>query len=456
MNFEDILRKVKNYEYVDLKIYDVNGSVRHVTLPSKTIKESAFSKGVGFDASNFGYANTSFSDMLAVPDISTMFEEPFSDADTVSFVCDVFLPDGKAPFNSYPRNVLKKALNYAQELGVATNMFVEPEMEFNIFEAVNHEVSPRTVHFNLESKERSWPASIEPAMKANDGYHRTPPFDSMFDVRNDMVSILTGMGMNVKYHHHEVGASQFEIEFNLSDVAFAADWIPLTKYVVRNVANDNGYVASFLPKPIQEYAGNGMHVHQFLVNGTRNIFDDPNGLYSLSNTALSYIAGILKHAPALLAITNPSTNSYRRLIPGFEAPTKPIFALGNRNAAIRIPAYVNDGKMRRIEFRPPDATSNAHFAMAAMLLAGVDGIKKGWDPTNEGFGPYEGDEIPEKVKDLPASLGEALDALEKDHDFLESSFPKKLIDMWIDKKRKEIRLVSSIPNPVEYDLYFMI
>jgi len=456
LNFEDILRKVKNYEYVDLKIYDVDGTLRHVTLPSKTINESIFSKGVGFDASNFGYAHTAFSDMVAVPDPSLSFEEPFSDADTISFVCDVFLPDRSAPFKWYPRNVLRKALSYVQELGVATKMFVGPEMEFNIFEAVNHEVSPRTVHFDVESREISWPTSTEPAIKADGGYHRTPPFDSMFDVRNDMVSILTEFGMNVKYHHHEVGSSQFEIEFNLSNVLEAADWIPLMKYVVRNVANDNGYVVNFLPKPIQGYAGNGMHVHQFLVNGTRNIFDDPEGLYSLSSVALSYIAGILKHAPALLAITNPSTNSYRRLIPGFEAPTKPIFALGNRNAAIRIPAYVSDKKMRRIEFRPPDATSNSHFTMAAMLLAGVDGIKKGWDPTKEGFGPYEGDKIPEEVRDLPASLSEALDALEKDRDFLNPAFPKELIDMWIDKKRKEIHLVSSIPNPVEYDLYFKI
>ena len=456
MNFEDILRKVKEYEYVDLKIYDVDGSLRHVTLPSKTIGESLFSKGVGFDASNFGYAHTSFSDMVAIPDTTLSFEETFSDADTLSFICDVFLPDRTAIFDWYPRNVLRKALSYVQELGIATKMFVGPEMEFNIFKAVNREISPRMVHFDIESEELTWPTLTEPVIKSDEGYHRTPPFDSMFDVRNDMVSILTEMGMDVKYHHHEVGTSQFEIEFNLSDVLKAADWIPLMKYVVRNVANDSGYVVSFLPKSIQGCAGNGMHVHQFLVNGSRNIFDDPEGLYSLSKSALSYIAGILKHAPALLAITNPSTNSYRRLIPGFEAPTKSIFALGNRNAAIRVPAYVNDKKVRRIEFRTPDATSNSHFTMAAMLLAGVDGIKNAWDPIKEGFGPYEEDKIPKKVKDLPASLGEALDALEKDRDFLKPAFPDELIDMWIDKKRKEISLISSIPNPMEYDLYFKI
>ncbi len=456
MNLDENLKKVKNYEYVDMKIYDVDGVLRHVTLPVKNVSKDIFIKGVGFDASNFGYASTSFSDMVAIPDPTTSFEEPFADAKTISFICDVFLPDRSAPFKWYPRNVLKRSLDYMQGLGIASKMFVAPEMEFNIFKSVTHEVSPRTVHFDVESSEVSWPSSVEPTLGANKGYHKTPPFDSMYDLRNDMVSVLNDLGMNIKYHHHEVGSSQFEIEFNLSNVIQASDWIPTLKYVVRNVANDSDYVASFMPKPINGYAGNGMHVHQFLSNGSRNIFDDPDGLYSLSETALSYIAGILKHAPALLAITNPSTNSYRRLVPGFEAPTKPVFALGNRNAAIRIPAYVTDKKVRRMEFRTPDATSNSHFTMAAMLLAGIDGIKHKWDPIKEGFGPYENGKIPKEVKDLPSSLKEALDAMKLDHEFLIPAFPEELLEMWMRKKEKEMKLVSSVPNPVEYDLYFGI
>ncbi len=456
MNLQEVLKKVKEYEYVDMKIYDVNGTFRHVTLPTAHVNENTFKKGVGFDASNFGYAHTSFSDMVAIPDIKTGFEEPFADEETISFICDVWLPDRSKPFDWYPRNVLNKALEYVQEIGIATEMVVAPEMEFNLFDSVIHEVSPKSVMFEIESEEVSWPLSQEPMVGADKGYHRTPPFDSKYDLRNEMVGILTDLGMNIKYHHHEVGASQYEIEFNLSDVKQAADWIPLLKYVVRNVANDSGYVASFLPKPIEGYAGNGMHVHQLLLNGKRNIFDDPKGLYSLSDVALSYLAGILKHAPALLALTNPSTNSYRRLVPGFEAPTKPIFALGNRNAAIRIPAYVASKEVRRIEFRTPDATSNSHFTMAAMLLAGVDGIKRKLDPTKEGFGPFEGDEMPSNVRDLPSSLEEALDELQKDHEFLLPAFPEEFLQMWIQKKKEEIREISRVPHPLEYDLYFGI
>ncbi len=456
MNLQELLKKVKEYEYVDMKIYDVNGTLRHVTLPSANVTQSTFEKGVGFDASNFGYAHTSFSDMVAIPDVKTIFEEPFADDETISFICDVWLPDRSKPFDWYPRNVLNKALEYAQEIGVATDMIVAPEMEFNLFNSLIHEVSPTSVLFKIESDEISWPLSQEPMIEADKGYHRIPPFDSMYDIRNEMVSILTDLGMNVKYHHHEVGSSQFEIEFNLSSVKDAADWIPLLKYVVRNVAADNGYVASFLPKPMEGYAGNGMHVHQLLLNGKRNIFDDPSGLYSLSDVALSYISGILKHAPALVAITNPSTNSYRRLVPGFEAPTKPIFALGNRNSAIRIPAYVSSKEERRIEFRIPDATSNSHFTMAAMLLAGIDGIKRKWDPRKEGLGPFEGDQVPTNVKDLPASLDEALNELEKDHDFLLPAFPEELLQMWIKMKREEVRNISKVPHPLEYKLYFGI
>ncbi len=454
MNAEEFLKKVKDYEYVDLKLYDIDGVLRHVTLPSNYMSSSVLNNGVGFDASNFGYSHTSFSDMIAIPDISKTFDEPFTESETISMIGDVYLPN-KTLFDWYPRSVLKKAIDYAKELGIATKMIVGPEMEFNIFKSVVHEVSQRGIHLEIENDESDWPVMNEPSIRMDNGYHRVPPFDSTFDLRNSIVSILTGIGMPIKYHHHEVGVSQFEIEFQLLDAMEAADWIPLLKYVVRNVADENGYVASFLPKPLKDHAGNGMHVHQYLMNGTRNIFNDQEGLYSLSKTALSYIAGILKHAPAIMAFTNPSTNSYKRLVPGFEAPTKPTFAFGNRNSAIRIPAYVNDGKVRRIEFRTPDATSNAHYTMAAMLLAGIDGIKQGLDPKKEGFGPFDGVDIP-IVRDLPSRLGESLDALENDHDFLLPAFTSELIETWSAKKRAEEHLVNSIPHPIEYELYFGI
>ncbi len=452
MDSEEFLKKVKNYEYLDLKIYDIYGSLRHVTLPSSYVNAALLTNGVGFDASNFGYTHTSFSDMIIVPDLSTVMEDPFAES-TLSVLCDVTLTD-KTVFNWYPRNVLKNAIKYAKELEIATKMIVGPEMEFNIFKSITHEVSKKAIYVKIKSDETNWPIMNEPAISDEKGYHVLPPFDSTYDMRNEIVSILTEMGMPIKYHHHEVGISQFEIEFQLFDALEAADLIPMLKYVVRNVVHDYGYVASFLPKPLYDQAGNGMHVHQYLVKGTKNIFDDPNGLYSLSKTALSYIAGLLKHAPAVMAFTNPSTNSYKRLVPGFEAPTKPAFGLGDRNSAIRIPAYVNDAKARRIEFRVPDATANAHYAMAAMLLAGIDGIKKDLDPQKEGFGPFNGNVS--NVPDLPSSLDQSLDALERDHEFLSQAFTSDLIETWIEKKRQEIRVVNSIPNPIEYELYFGI
>ncbi len=452
MNEEEFLKKVKRYDYLDLKIYDVNGTLRHVTLPSGYVSQSVLTNGVGFDASNFGYMNTSFSDMIAMPLISTAVDEPFAES-TLSVLCDVMLPD-RTSFGWYPRNVLKKAIDHVKELGIATKMMVGPEMEFNIFKSISHEVSQRSVCVKIKS-EAEWPLKHEPNIEMEEGYHRLPPFDSTYEMRNEMVSILTGIGMPVKYHHHEVGISQFEIEFQLLDAIEAADWIPLLKYIVRNVAHEYGYVVSFLPKPLKDQAGNGMHVHQYLVKESKNIFDDPKGLYSLSKKALSYIAGLLKHAPAVMAFTNPSTNSYKRLVPGFEAPTTPSFAFGNRNSAIRIPAYVNDGNARRIEFRTPDATANVHYAMAAMLLAGIDGIKKDLDPSKEGFGPFEGESVP-TLKNLPSTLDEVLIALENDHEFLSPAFTSDFIEMWIEKKRKEIKFINSIPHPAEYDLYFGI
>ncbi len=452
MNSEEFLKKVKGYQYLDLKIYDINGSLKHVTLPSGYVTSSVLENGVGFDASNFGYTHTTFSDMIAIPDLSTVVEEPFAYS-TLSVLCNVILTDNTA-FSWYPRNVLKNAIEYMKELGIASKMIVGPEMEFNIFKSITYEVSQRAICVKTRSDETNWPVMKAPAVPKDKGYHSIPPFDSTYDMRNEIVSVLTKIGMPIKYHHHEVGISQFEIEFQLLDALEAADWIPILKYVVRNVVNDYGYVANFLPKPLHDHAGNGMHVHQYLVKGTKNVFDDPKGLYLLSKIALSYITGLLKHAPAVMAFTNPSTNSYKRLIPGFEAPTRPSFALGNRNSAIRIPAYVNDAKVRRIEFRMPDATANAHYAMAAMLLAGIDGVKDGLDPEKEGFGSSNGNIS--NTPDLPANLEQSLDALEKDHEFLSQAFPSDLIEAWIEKKRKEIRIVNSIPNPIEYELYDQI
>jgi glutamine synthetase len=327
-------------------------------------------------------------------------------------------------------------------------------------------MTPRETSFRVESSELASPAGGEELYRIYNkrGYHRAEPNDHLLPIRNEIVTAFKEVGIQTKYHHHEVGSAQAEIEFEMLPVEFMSDATVLAKNICHRIARKHGKVITFIPKLIPGEAGSGMHVHHFLLKGGKNVFNDEGGLYNMSATALSYIGGILKHASSLLALTNPTTNSYRRLIPGYEAPVKAVFAEGNRSAAIRIPGYVTDPEMRRFEFRTIDATCNPYLAYAAIIMAGLDGVLNKIDPTEEGFGPYETNlyELPkeqlDRIKSFPDSLESALTALRKDQAYLVRNdvFPPYLIEQWIEAKTRDIADMRLVPHPWEIARYYDI
>ncbi|HPE68965.1 MAG TPA: type I glutamate--ammonia ligase [Thermotogota bacterium] len=459
MTLTEIFKKIETEEipFVDLKVVDLFGVWKHVTIPAKNLTDRLFNEGIGFDASNFGFAMVEKSDMVMIPDPNTAFLDPFGEYPTLSLTCNVFHPQTGKRFEQDPRGILIRTIDHISREGIADQILFGPEYEFHVLNDVRYKIAPNRITLKIDSEEGFWNSGKtgEYFVGRKRGYHRSAPFDHFFALRNHIVDQLEQLGVAVKYHHHEVGTAQLEIETNFMDALRAADATLLVKYVVRNIAHEFGYVVTFLPKPIHDEAGNGMHVHQFLKKGDNNLFAGEK-VYNLSEMALSYTAGILGHSPALLAFTNPTTNSYRRLVPGFEAPTNAVFAIGNRTSAIRIPGYVKDDAKRRVEFRTIDASCNPYLAFSAMLLAGVDGILQKWDPSEMGFGPFEGDLGMSEAHPLPKTLEEAMNALERDNAFLKrwEIFPDSLLAKWVSKKREEYRLVSSIPHPVEYQLYF--
>jgi glutamine synthetase len=454
MEIKEILELVEREKInlIDLKVVDILGKWRHVTLARTNFSEKTFYDGVGFDASNLGYAKVTNSDMIMIPDPSTAMIEYIGDDKVLSMICDVYDVETGEPSLHDPRSLLKKTLESISD--IADKVYFGPEYEFHIFKDVRYTVESNDISVYIDSDEGFWNSfdKGEYFIGRKKGYHRIPPFDTLMEVRNKIVNELLKYGVPVKYHHHEVGTCQVEIELSFVDALKAADYTLLVKYIARKVAKEYGLIVTFMPKPLYNEAGNGMHVHQFMVKNEKNIFAG-NKLYGLSEIALSYIAGLLKHAGSVMAFSNPSTNSYRRLVPGFEAPTNAVFALANRTAAIRIPAYVKDDKKRRIEFRTIDASCNPYLAFAAMILAGIDGIRKSLDPTQEGFGPFEGDAYNENIKPLPTSLDAACNELRKDNEYL-TVFPKELINHWIRIKLSESREIMSIPHPKEFENYF--
>ncbi len=451
---EKLFKRIKDskVKYVDLKVVDLWGKWRHVTLPVENFGEKTFMNGVGFDASNLGYASVVKSDMLLMPDPDTAYLEDWEEYPVISVIADVYDATSMKPSDHDPRTILKNTIKYI--LPIADTVMMGPEYEFHILKNVRYATSCQAITLGIDSPEGFWNSNVsgEYFIGKKKGYHRIPPFDNFMDVRSAISTKLTELGVPVKYHHHEVGTSQVEIELNFSDALKAADYTMLAKHVARNIAHKKGLIVTFMPKPMYDEAGNGMHVHQFLMKNERNIFDGDQ-IYNLSKICLSYIAGILKHAKSLMAFTNPTTNSYRRLVPGFEAPISPVFGLANRTAAIRIPGYVKEGAKRRMEFRTIDATCNPYLAYAAMILAGVDGIQRNLDPVAEGYGPFEKDACEAKVPPMAVSLEEACASMKKDHDYLKT-FPEALLDTWILQKLEECRMVNAVPSPLEFDLYF--
>ena len=451
---------------VDLKFSDLWGRWHHVTVPVSQFNARLMKNGVGFDGSSVGFKTVSAGDMVMVPDLSTGFVDPFWDLPTLSFICTTLEADTRNIFPYDPRNIARRAELYLRETDIADKSLWGPEFEFYVFDGVAYENRMNAAAYRVDSVEADWNSQEMGSgytIPRHGGYHAIPPQDHLYNLRSKITVHLERMGVEVKYHHHEVGGpGQCEIETPLLSLMKAADAAFIIKYVTRMAAFELNMTATFMPKPLYGEAGSGMHFHQHIWKGDENLFYDADGYGAISDLGRYYIGGLLKHGGAVMAFTNPSTNSYRRLIPGYEAPISAIYSLANRSAAIRIPKYANQPHSARMEFRPPDATANPYLAMAAQLLAGIDGIRNQIDPTEMGFGPIDEDIFnwPAKkraqIKALPTSLEEAMTALEADYDFLLAGdvFNIDLIERWIERKRQEDRQVRDRPHPYEIELYY--
>ncbi len=467
---QDILKMISEHDVkmIDFKMVDINGQYRHVTIPAENFNDELMTYGVGFDASNYGYAVVEKSDMVFIPDPDTAVIDPFCSITTLSMTGNAMIIDSPSnrPLAQYPRNIVAAAEKYMQETGVADEMFILPEFEFYLFDHVAWNVGPDSISATVDADQSYWNSAVQgqgvivPKQKA---YHIAKPFDTSYEARSEMVLHMKDAGIAINYHHPEVAASgQFEIEPLLGKMSEMADATMMIKYIIHNTALKYGKSATFMPKPIYGEAGSGMHVHMLLMKDGQPVFSDDNGYAHLSETAHYFMGGLLKHIASLCALTNPSTNSFKRLVPGFEAPVTVGYATSNRSAVIRIPAYAKSPDKRRFELRNPDATCNPYFAYAAILMAGLDGVKNKIDPHANGWGPYDCNlyHLPEeekaKLQGLPTSLDEALDALAMDHDYLTAGgvFPKELIANFIRLKRAECRDMAKIPHPAEFEKYY--
>lgn len=453
-------------QLVDLLYCDLWGHMHHLTLSPTEFTPMLMHEGVGFDGSSVGFKHVQAGDMVLIPDLATGFVDPFHRAPTLAFLCHVHEADTKELYQFDPRQMVHRVEQYMQASGIADKSLWGPEFEFYIFDSITLKNTNALTLVQIESGEANWGDYFNSqgySLPDHQGYHAAPPCDNYFEIRDEIVVTLAKMGIPVKYHHHEVGGpGQSEVETPLLGITQAGDAALLIKYAVKMVAQRNGKTATFLPKPVFGLAGSSTHYHQLLQREGVNLFYDKSGPSLLSRTALQYIGGLLTHAPAVMAFTNPSTNSYRRLVPGFEAPIKAIFSAGNRSAAIRIPKYATLPEDVRMEFRPPDATGNPYLSMAAMLLAGLDGIRQQVDPTAEGFGPINenifdwSEEKRATIKSLPTSVEGAMSALESDPNFLKADhiFDDTLIQTWVKGKRKEAEHVNQRPTPFEIEEYY--
>jgi len=457
---------------IDFMMVDLNGRRRHLTIPAERLTEHTLEYGIGFDGSNYGFAPVEKSDMVFIPDLSTAYMDPFAEVSTLAMLGDVYvisLPDN-IRFDQDPRNVAYHAQEYMRSTGIADGMLISPEFEFHVFDNISYAVTPNGSKCFIDTDQAHWNSGAEGQnlgykVAHKSGYHISPPADRLSGFRSRVAMLMEDQGIMVKYHHHEVGGpGQIEIEVEFSGMLEMADKTLMAKHIIKNAAVAENKTATFMPKPIFAEAGNGLHVHMHLFKDGNPLFYDENGYSQLSDTALYFIGGLLTHARALCAFTNPSTNSYKRLVPGYEAPVTIGYATANRSSVIRIPGYAKDPADKRFEFRSPDATCNPYYAYSAILMAGLDGIGKQIDPHEEGFGPYDfnlydlTEEEKKSIKQLPHSLDEALDALEADNEFLTAGgvFPQRLLDIWVRNKRAEAARYNLLPHPVEFELYYDI
>jgi glutamine synthetase len=456
----------KEVKAVDLRFTDFLGAWQHFTIPVGKLEEDTFEDGLGFDGSSIrGWQAINESDMLLVPVPDTAVVDPFATIPTLSIICNIQDPITREDYSRDPRNVARKAVNYLKGTGIADTCFIGPEAEFFVFDDVRFDQNAHEGYFHVDSVEAEWNRGREELpnlgykLRHKEGYFPCPPSDQLMDIRNEMMLTMIQAGIDVEAQHHEVAtAGQCEIDMRFQELVRMADQMCLYKYIVRNVARRHGKTVTFMPKPLYGDNGSGMHTHISLWKEGHPLFAG-SGYAGLSEMALHAMGGILRHAPALLAITNPTTNSYKRLVPGYEAPVNLAYSQRNRSASCRIPMYSASPKTKRIEFRCPDPTCNPYLAFAAILLAAIDGIQNKINP-----GPPLDRDIydlpPEelaKVPKAPGSLDEALSALERDHEFLLRGdvFTEDVIATWIRFKReKEIQPMRLRPHPYEFCLYY--
>lgn len=463
------LIKERNIKMVDVRFIDVPGTWQHFSMPATQFEEDFFTDGIGFDGSSVrGFQVINESDMLVVPDASTAFVDPTLEVPTLSIICDIRDPVTGNPYSRDPRYVAKKAEDYLKKSGIADISYWGPEAEFFLFNDVRYQSQPYLSYYSMDSDEGWWNSGNDVGFNHGQqippkrGYFPCPPTDSQQDIRSKIVLTMMEIGIDVEVHHHEVAtAGQAEIDMRFGPLILMADNIIKYKYIVKQVARKHGLTATFMPKPLFGDNGSGMHTHQSLWKDGDNLFFDETGYAHLSQAAKYYIGGLLKHAPALLAFAAPTTNSYRRLVPGFEAPVNLVYSQRNRSAACRIPMYSSSPKAKRVEFRCPDPSCNPYLAFSSMLMAGLDGIQNKidpGDPLDKDIYELSLDELA-RVRSVPGSLDDALMALEKDYDFLLKGnvFTEDLISTWINYKREnEVIPVQLRPTPQEFSLYYDI
>lgn len=456
----------KGAKMVDLKFCDLLGTWQHLTVPLHQLTDDTFENGFGFDGSSIrGWRGIEESDMIIIPDPTSAKMDPFMQIPTLSLICDVCLPETLQPYNRDPRQIVKKAIAYMQSTGIADTAYFGPEAEFFIFDDVRYEQTSNSAFYMIDSNEANWNSGRDEGgsnlgykIRPKEGYFPALPTDSQQDLRTEICLELEKCGMEVERHHHEVAVAQGEINFKYDTALNMGDKMMWFKYIVKNVAKRHGKSVTFMPKPLFGDNGSGMHIHMSLWKDGKNLFAG-NKYAGLSEMALYYIGGVLKHAPALCGIINPTTNSYKRLVPGFEAPTKLAYSFKNRSAAMRIPNSGPNPKAKRIEFRTPDPSANIYLAEAAILMAGLDGIINKihpGDPLDKdiyGLPPQEAAAIPS----VPGTLEESLNHLAANCSFLKKGdvFSADLLETWIQHKiDKEVRPVQQRPVPYEFHLYY--
>ena len=460
------LAKENNVKIVDLKFMDLPGMWQHFSIMAGELTEDLFEEGIGFDGSSIrGFQAINESDMLLFPDPSTALVDPVCKVPTLSITCNIKDPITLENYTRDVRHIAQKAEAYLESTGIADISYWGPEAEFYLLNDIRYGQNQHSGFYAVDSVEGSWNSGraenpnlgYKPRYK--EGYFPVPPSDTLQDLRSEICLKLIEAGVDVEVHHHEVGtAGQGEIDIRFDTLTTVGDKIALYKYIIKNVARENNLVATFMPKPLFQDNGSGMHVHQSLWKDGKNIFYDPQGYSLLSETALYYIGGLLAHARSLCAIIAPTTNSYKRLVPGYEAPVNIAYSQRNRSACVRIPVYSKSEKAKRVEFRTPDPSCNPYLAFSALMMAGLDGIQNRihpGDPLDKDLYDLEPEELAD-IESTPVSLGDSLDALEDDHEYLLKGdvFTQDVLDVWIDYKREnEVDAINMRPHPYEFFLY---